>query len=76
MLLVGGEYGRQTLDRQQFTGTVPSITLYNPVPDLAPTLNPTSVGEQPVFRADGGVLRAGPDAIGDAVEADGGSALR
>ncbi len=40
-LLLGGEYGRQTIDRQQFTGTAPSITLYNPVPDLAPTLNLT-----------------------------------
>jgi catecholate siderophore receptor len=40
-LLLGGEYGRQTLNRQQFTGTAPSITLYNPAPDLAPTLNPT-----------------------------------
>ncbi|HEX6495962.1 MAG TPA: TonB-dependent siderophore receptor [Acidobacteriaceae bacterium] len=39
LLLVGGEYGRQTLDRQQFSGSAPSITLYNPVPDLAPTLN-------------------------------------
>jgi catecholate siderophore receptor len=41
LLLVGGEYGRQTLDRLQFTGTAPTITLYNPVPDLAPTLNTT-----------------------------------
>jgi catecholate siderophore receptor len=41
LLLLGGEYGRQTLDRLQFTGTAPSITLYNPVPDLAPSLNTT-----------------------------------
>jgi catecholate siderophore receptor len=41
LLLLGGEYGRQTLDRTQFTGTAPSITLYNPVPDLAPTLGTT-----------------------------------
>ena len=38
LLLVGSEYGRQTVDRLQFTGTAPSITLYNPVPDLAPVL--------------------------------------
>jgi catecholate siderophore receptor len=38
LLLVGGEYGRQTLDRLQFTGTAPSITLYNPIPDVPPTL--------------------------------------
>jgi catecholate siderophore receptor len=36
-LLVGGEYGRQTIDRLQYFGTAPSITLYNPVPDLPPT---------------------------------------
>ncbi|HEY3991075.1 MAG TPA: TonB-dependent siderophore receptor [Acidobacteriaceae bacterium] len=41
LLLMGGEYGRQTLIRQQFTGTAPSITLYDPVPDLAPTLATT-----------------------------------
>ncbi|MFL6427531.1 MAG: TonB-dependent siderophore receptor [Acidobacteriaceae bacterium] len=41
LLLLGGEYGRQTLDRLQFSGAAPSITLYNPVPDLAPTLNAT-----------------------------------
>jgi len=40
-LLVGGEYGRQTIDRLQYFGTTPSITLYNPVPDLAPTLGTT-----------------------------------
>src|ERR1700727_1327824 len=40
-LLVGGEYGRQTIDRLQYFGTTPSITLYNPVPDLAPTLSTT-----------------------------------
>ncbi len=39
LLLIGAEYGRQTLDRAQFTGTAPSITLYDPVPDLAPTLS-------------------------------------
>jgi catecholate siderophore receptor len=46
LLLVGGEYGRQTIDRMQFFGTTPSITLYNPVPDLAPTLgtSPTTNG--------------------------------
>ena len=31
-LLVGGEYGRQTIDRLQYFGTAPPITLYNPVP--------------------------------------------
>jgi hypothetical protein len=36
-LLVGGEYGRQTIDRLQYFGTAPPITLYNPVPDLPPT---------------------------------------
>lgn len=36
LLLVGAEYGRQTMDRVQFTGTAPSISLYNPAPDLAP----------------------------------------
>ena len=36
-LLVGGEYGRQTIDRLQYFGTAPTITLYNPVPDLPPT---------------------------------------
>jgi catecholate siderophore receptor len=41
LLLVGAEYGRQTLDRAQFTGTAPSITLYDPVPNLAPTLSTT-----------------------------------
>jgi catecholate siderophore receptor len=41
LLLVGAEYGRQTLDRTQFTGTAPAITLYNPVPNLAPTLATT-----------------------------------
>jgi len=41
LLLVGGEYGRQTIDRLQFFGTAPSTTLYNPVPDLAPTLGTT-----------------------------------
>jgi catecholate siderophore receptor len=41
LLLLGGEYGRQTLDRLQFRGTAPSTTLYNPVPDLAPTLSTT-----------------------------------
>ncbi|HEX6772033.1 MAG TPA: TonB-dependent siderophore receptor [Acidobacteriaceae bacterium] len=41
LLLLGGEYGRQTLDRLQFTGTAPSTTLYNPAPDLAPTLGTT-----------------------------------
>jgi catecholate siderophore receptor len=41
LLLVGGEYGRQALDRLQFNGTAPSTTLYNPVPDLAPTLSTT-----------------------------------
>jgi catecholate siderophore receptor len=40
-LLVGGEYGRQTIDRLQFFGTAPDTTLYNPVPDLAPTLGTT-----------------------------------
>src|ERR1700733_14623196 len=40
-LLVGGEYGRQTIDRLQFFGTTPDTTLYNPVPDLAPTLSTT-----------------------------------
>ncbi len=38
LLLLGGEYGRQTIDRLQFFGTSPSVTLYNPAPDLAPTL--------------------------------------
>jgi catecholate siderophore receptor len=41
LLLLGGEYGRQTIDRLQFFGTAPSTTLYNPVPDLAPTLGTT-----------------------------------
>jgi catecholate siderophore receptor len=36
-LLLGGEYGRQTIDRLQFFGTTPDTTLYNPVPDLPPT---------------------------------------
>jgi catecholate siderophore receptor len=40
-LLVGGEYGRQTIDRLQFFGTAPDTTLYNPVPDLPPTLGTT-----------------------------------
>ena len=45
-LLLGGEYGRQTIDRLQFFGTTPSITLYNPVPDLPPTpgTSPTTDG--------------------------------
>ena len=41
LLLAGGEYGRQTVDRLQFRGTAPSTTLYNPVPDQAPTLGTT-----------------------------------
>jgi catecholate siderophore receptor len=40
-LLLGGEYGRQTIDRLQFFGTAPDTTLYNPVPDLPPTLGTT-----------------------------------
>jgi catecholate siderophore receptor len=40
-LLLGGEYGRQTIDRLQFFGTAPNTTLYNPVPDLAPTPSTT-----------------------------------
>jgi len=41
LLLVGAEYGRQTQDRLQFTGTAPSVTLYNPQTDLAPTPSTT-----------------------------------
>jgi catecholate siderophore receptor len=41
LLLVGAEYGRQTQDRLQFTGTAPSVTLYNPDTSLAPTLSTT-----------------------------------
>lgn len=41
LLLVGSEYGRETQDLLEFTGTAPSITLYNPAPDLAPTLSTT-----------------------------------
>ena len=45
-LLLGGEYGRQTIDRLQFFGTAPDTTLYNPVPDLPPTpgTSPTTDG--------------------------------
>jgi catecholate siderophore receptor len=45
-LLLGGEYGRQTIDRLQFFGTTPDTTLYNPVPDLPPTpgTSPTTNG--------------------------------
>jgi catecholate siderophore receptor len=46
LLLLGGEYGRQTIDRLQFFGTAPPTTLYNPVPDLPPTpgTSPTTNG--------------------------------
>ncbi len=41
LLLVGAEYGRETQDLVEFVGTAPNITLYNPAPDLAPTLATT-----------------------------------
>lgn len=40
-LLLGGEYGRQTEDQLQFTGTASDTTLYNPDVHTAPVLGTT-----------------------------------